>query len=116
MTEPPPLDPLEEALAHPPDLDDGAPFTRKVMDRLPPRRDPPRALLLGAGAALAACTGAALLARSSGALLAALRSAGAGALAGGEGLAALLLATVLGLTAGLVAAGELRAAGGPRPG
>jgi len=113
MTETSPNDPLERALAHPPDLDDGERFTQRVMDRLPPRRLPSRALLLGAGAALAASTFAALAARSSGALLAALRSEGVGALAGGDGLAAVLLAAVLALTAGLVATGELRAAAGP---
>jgi len=110
MISPPSHDPLEQALAHPPDLDDGQAFIRSVLRLLPPRRGPARGLLLGVGGALAACTGAALLARSSGAVEAALRSAGAGGLAGGQGLAALVVVAVLGLTAFLVAAGELRVA------
>ncbi|HVO19932.1 MAG TPA: hypothetical protein VMU15_11785 [Anaeromyxobacter sp.] len=109
MTLPPSGDPLEQALAHSPDLEDGQAFTRGVLRLLPPRRGPSRGLLLGAGAALAACTGAALVARSSGAVDAALRSAGG--LGGGEALAALVAVALLGLTAFLVAAGELRVGG-----
>ena len=88
---PPPPDPLEEALAHPPALDDGERFTRSVVGRLP---DPPgrvRGALLGTGAALAAAAGAALLVHASGA----------------HGAA--LVAALLALTAGVVAVGEAQA-------
>ena len=93
MTFPPPLDPLDEVLAHPPELDDGERFTRSVLDRLPGRTDRTRGVLLGAGAALATATGAALLASATGAL------------------AATLVATLAALTAGLAAAGEAPAGG-----
>ncbi len=117
MTPPPLLDPLEDALAHPPSLDaDGARFTRGVMDCLPARRGPSRAFLLGWGGALGAATAAALLVRSAGRLGPALLAAARGSLPGGDGLAALLVVGLLALTAGAVATGELRAPAraGPR--
>jgi len=91
MTAPPPLDPLEEALAHPPAPEDCPAFTRSVMGRLPARRGRERGLLLGAGAALAAASGAALLASAS------------------SVLAGALVAALVALTAGLAAAGEVPA-------
>jgi hypothetical protein len=47
MSPAPPVDPLEEALARPPHLDDAG-FTDRVVSRLPPRRRA-RALALAAG-------------------------------------------------------------------
>ncbi len=106
MTRPPAADPLEELLSDPAELD-GAEFTRRLLERLPPRRPSPRSWILGAGAVVTAAVGAGLLALAATSLPPALLAILDGRVPDGTGLLALLTLAAVGATAGIVVAGEL---------
>ncbi len=100
----PGVDPLEELLSQPAPLD-GAEFTAAVMGRLPARRSR-RSWILGAGAALATATAAALAALGAPWLGPAVLAMAAGRSPDGAGLLALLALVALGGTAAVVVTAE----------